>query len=75
MSKEFPPRQAASVKLSGWEGHFPAIQGSKEGETLLPPGVGKPLLQRSMWVAVSPEEPEGFLLGRNAHRPHLLRPS
>lgn len=45
------------------------------GETLLPPCLGKQLLERAMWVAVSTDKLEGFLLGKNAHRPHLLQPS
>lgn len=51
------------------------IQGLRGGETLLPPCLGKQLLERAMWVAVSTDKLEGFLLGRNAHRPHLLQPS
>lgn len=75
MSKEFPPRQPALVKSSGCEGHFPVIQSLEAGETLLPPGLGKQPLERSMWVVMSKDKPEGFLLGRNGHGPHLLQPS
>jgi hypothetical protein len=51
------------------------IQGLAERETLLLPRLGKQLLKQPTWVAMSTDKPEGFLLGRNAHRPHLLQPS
>lgn len=51
------------------------IQRLGEGETFLHPRLGKQLLERSVWVAVRTDKREVFLLGRNAHGPHLPQPS
>lgn len=55
---------------------FPDDPGPEgNGEILLSPCFGRQLLERCRSVAVGTGKLESFLLGRNAHSPHLLHPS